>query len=678
MFRKLRLSALLVFTILPSTSAQTNYSFEDFGYPAETVSWGSNVASTYFIPIDEEPFLDKGGMLYLNFQTSQVLNTKQSYITIALNDLPLKTKSLNQTNTVSFRLPITKSNISNGFLKIDVYIDLLLKEKLCESFDEGAFWTRRLASSRILLNAAPKTNIKTQDISRFISEVEHLYIPKAPSLNTIKYSAYLKFLLKNEFDKDIKLYTLPKILDSIKKKSIVLGPLDSLNANLQNELLLDGLSQDTGVVKLIDVESLRPKLAAQSFLALLVSGVGQEGFKKAAESLLSKGVAKSAFSSSYTVKKSWDIHTMKNKAVSKISFKDLGAEEIKLEGFRNLQQTILLPSSIFKEGLSEFTINLKVIYRPLVETEKVFANIYVDNLLKASYLLDDTGRLNEKLVINNFEFKQVNSLRFEYDYKPEGGECTVKPAVFYAQTDLDASFVEATAFNKFDELNFGNFNKNIFENKAIIYWDVPHHIQNIASLAKLVEAHNSNIKFNRDYVYPEIYPIDSLETNIETNNGIIITSREEFQKHIATSNFFIDIKNDQYQFKKEDFSKFLKLNYADFIGVNQLFSEGENDFMFVYNPEGHPDVLKQLIDNTQHSSLTNGENLILANKTKAYSFSLETKDLLSEQEVQTIFDVFWENYRIIIIFGLLILLVVLLVLLFLKSQESKNDIIDNK
>ena len=140
----------------------------------------------------------------------------------------------------------------------------------------------------------------------------------------------------------------------------------------------------------------------------------------------------------------------------------------------------------------------------------------------------------------------------------------------------------------------------------------------------------------------------------------------------------IDIKNDQYQFKKEDFSKFLKLNYADFIGVNQLFSEGENDFMFVYNPEGHPDVLKQLIDNTQDSSLTNGENLILANKTKAYSFSLETKDLLSEQEVQTNFDVFWENYSIIIIFGLLILLVVLLVFLFLKSQESKNDIIDNK
>lgn len=676
----LTLNFVIIFLFLQSTTAQIKYEFTDFGYPEESVIWGSKSQSTFFISVGEDSLFSKGSQLNLNFKTSQVLNQKKSFVTIAINEIPLATKSPSRDgHTVNFIIPLKQSDVNSGFIRIDVYSDLVINEDLCEVYDKGAYWLRRLSTSRIILNLKKSADEKIKTISDFMNEANHIYISDNPSLNSIKYSAYIKFYLKNELGKSLEVSKIPERLDSIEPGSILLGEINELNPILGLDYALDELNQGNGLVRLHNLNSKDSLISdSKGSTVLLVTAKDSEGLEKAAQSLLDKDIFKSAFTTSYTVNQGLDLHGVTTKAVRKISLRDLGVNDEMIEGIGKMQKTITFPSAIFQSGLSQLNLNLKFIYRPLQENEEVYVNIYMDNMLKSSHSLNDSGSFEKIINFNDFEFRQEKNLKVEFYYLPEGGNCIIKPAAFYAQLDLEASYFEATAFNKNEELNFGNFTRNLFENKATIYWDVPFNIKQIDLLSQLVEVHNPGLNLTKHYNFPPIFPLDSLEKNIHNTKGIIITSQAESLKKLGELNPYFDFYINQYQFKKEDYSKYFNITFDDKIGVNQLFERKDKDFMFIYAPEGDPGILEQLTSGFLTSDLSNRGNLILANKDDSYSFSLNNQELLSKKEVETNFDMFWKNYGIVIIFGLIILMIVLLIYIFQKSQDSKNSIIENK
>lgn len=671
----------IIFLLYNSANSQVKYEFTDFQYPEESVSWGSKGKSTYFIPVDENQTLKKGSELHLDFKTSQVLNPQRSYVTVAINDVPVATKSPNlKSRILNFVIPLSQNNINSGFIKVDIYNDLVIDNDVCETYGEGAFWSRRLSSSHVILNTEKRIKKGGNTISKFIDETQQIYIPENPSLNTIKYTAYIKFYFNRAFGKNLKINSIPDRLDSVSSGSILLGKYKEFDSILSSEFMLDSVDKGEGLVKLHSLK-FKDSLKSTSFqnrTFLLVTGVDDKGVEKASQSLLDENIIKSAFTTSYLVNQGLDLNAIDNEAIKKISLRNLGVSEGIIEGMGKMQKTITFPSAIFPSGVSQLKLNLKFIYRPLKKTEKVYVNIYVDNILKSSHSLNDSGVFENVLNFYDLDLKQENNIRIEYYYLPEGGDCMIKPAPFYAQIDLDASDIEAVSFKKNKKLNFGNFTQNLFKNKAIIYWDLPYDIEQISSLSKLVEAHNPELAINREYIFPAILTLDSLESNINTNSGIIITSQAGSLKKFGELFPSLDIKNSQYDFKKENYSNYFKLNFNEDLGINQLFERKGKDFMFIYNPEGNPAILKQLIGRIQNSNLTNKGNLILASKENSYNFSLKNQEILSENEVEANFDSFWENYRIVIIFGLLILLIVLLIYIFQKSQESKNSIVENK
>ena len=70
-------------------------------------------------------------------------------------------------------------------------------------------------------------------------------------------------------------------------------------------------------------------------------------------------------------------------------------------------------------------------------------------------------------------------------------------------------------------------------------------------------------------------------------------------------------------------------------------------------------------------------SVCLASDREAFIFDLNTQNSKANKEaIQSNFDVFWSKYRVFIIFALFVTMVVILIYIFQKSQQSKNNIVN--
>jgi len=168
------LSTLAILLVLGSfvAKAQSLYTFTDFDYPKETVTWGSHSKISYFIPVDKAQLLEENE-LHLDFKVSDVLDIENSFVTLVVADVPVATKSPDNTDyTLSFTFPFDAEDVVSGFLKVDVINNFHI-DNICEIQNESAFWIRRLDSSYIKLDY---NNLQSnpQDIANFIPKISYI------------------------------------------------------------------------------------------------------------------------------------------------------------------------------------------------------------------------------------------------------------------------------------------------------------------------------------------------------------------------------------------------------------------------------------------------------------------------------------------------------------------------
>ncbi|NEV94528.1 cellulose biosynthesis cyclic di-GMP-binding regulatory protein BcsB [Psychroflexus sp. YR1-1] len=669
----------LISFMLQGLNAQERFGFDDFEYSEESVTWGSVSKSTYFFPINEKRFIANGSTLYLNLKTSDVLNAKRSFVTIAINNIPVATKSPEPSDSsINFVIPLSANSVNSGFLRVDVISKLRIDEELCEFYGEGAFWLRRLPSSHLDLNLKSPETSEIKGISDFLNEASTILLPEEVSLTTMKYAAYIQYYFKNELNRNLSIKSIPNRSDSIPPGSILLGLLKEINSDEKFDVEIDTPHTESGLVKLYRLGAENKPFSKNKSKILLVTGQGEDEFEKAAQSLLEKDLISSAYTDSYFVKEGKSLGGVSVEVLNEINFRELGVNEEITEGVGRIQKEIELPRAIFPPGLSKLKLNLKFTYRPLEETESAYLNLYMDDVLKHSYSLNSSGSFERMMDFTGVKSKDKNKLKIEYYFIPEGKECIRNPTTFYAQLDLDASEFKAEAFEKEKQLSFDNFTQTFFRNKPVIYWDVPNSPRHTASLSLLLDKLNPELAFKKKHVFPDILPIDSLKTRGNTNSSIIITSQSESLEEFAEGNSFLNIRYNQYEFKKEDYSRFFEVSYTDRIGISQLFEVEGQDFMFIYDPDGNPAILNQIIEKIASPYLDNYGDLILASEDDSYFFSLMNEQKITKKEIESNFQNFWNKYSLIIIFVLLILLIVILIYIFQKSQESKNNIIGNE
>ena len=92
--------------------------------------------------------------------------------------------------------------------------------------------------------------------------------------------------------------------------------------------------------------------------SLIVTGSDKVGFKKAAETLLSKDIISSAYSKSLAVSSGMDMSYPIVKNDRQVSLRKLGVADEITEGIGKLTKDITLPRSIFGSKLLELELEL--------------------------------------------------------------------------------------------------------------------------------------------------------------------------------------------------------------------------------------------------------------------------------------------------------------------------------
>jgi len=662
---------LLVGAFLVS-NAQRDFSFSDFEYPEESVIYGSQNRTTYFIPINALILEDTGNRLILKLQTSAVLDPKNSFVTIAIGDVPVATKStpINGRGVLEFDIKLEKRYIKSGFFKIDIITDLSINDETCEIYSEGAYWVNRLPSSQIALNynEEKKVKILPADISEFLPIVNKILIPSKPNFKTLAHAAYIKFFFSRTFNQELTISKIEGLKPDNLDRAIVLGVWGELPSSLVSDPRFSALGKEQGLILLNSNGNSRN---------LVVTGKNSAGFEKAARTMLNANLLKSAFTDRIVVEQPPELlRTAGLREYEEVTFKELGAEDEIMEGIGKLSKDIALPRSIYGGDLNRLQVNLKFNYRPVQETEDAYVNLYLDGVLKHSEALDLTGTYSSQIELGNFAMEKSNTLKVEIYYVPAGGLCVSNAPMFYSQIDLHQSYFKAISYNDNPDLNFFYFPEN-FQRKETKFYISPTDTESqLASVAELIDVFNPRGSKNQRLTFPRISSLESFDMESEDNKIIITRDLTPFKKFLE-ENAYLDIDNQSYTFHNEDYSNFFQGTYSNEIGFNQLFNYGGTSVMFLYNPKGNPQTLAHLITGMESQNIKNTGNLILANPDKSYFFDLmKEEDTLSQEDLEIGFNGYWSKYGIFLVFAIFILMMVILIYIFQKSQQAKSNIVD--
>jgi hypothetical protein len=665
-----------------SVCAQTNFSFSDFGYPDETIIYGSQGKTSFFIPAGEAVFL-KESQVTLNFKLPEVINHKSSFITVAVGGQPVSTKRPNiNTHQIKFQIDLNTKVVSSGFIRIDVYTNLKVGEEICEIYNEGVFWAKLLESSKISLKTnSLASQIKIpKTINTALTLIEHLAIPSQPTINELKYASYILFYFKREFSKELNLISLDDTVSSeALDQAIILGKVEHLPSGI-TDLVAGHDITNNGLVLL--QSTLTENSTTQSIYQrnIIVTGTTEESFSKAAKTLLHKNILNSAFSSYISVEKGAELKTFSGyREFEKVLFEDLDVNNEIIEGIGKISRDINIPRSVFGSNIKQLELQFNTTYRPVRKDENAYVNFYFDDVLIKSFALDQTGEFTKVLNFDNFKIKKNNILKVEYYFVPKGGMCVANATSFYAQINSRKSWLRPLDYEEEPRLNYFYFPENFQSNPTQIFIDQDLGFKKAEALAELLDIMNPGNSTQFGYVYPEVKPTSFLSQSFENDSlsKIIVTEDQAVQKQVLKHSKFLKVDDSTHFYEHEMFDTFFDITYEDQLGLNHLFYKDNTPTMLIYNPKGEYLTLDNLVNRIKGQYLSNTGNTILATPTQSYFFDLAKKISSDNSQVKTsAFELYWDKYSIFVVFVLLVLFILILVLVFKKSQESKKNILD--
>lgn len=675
-----RVVVVITFLIFSkSILAQSKFSFSDFDYPNESVLYGSKNRTSYFIPVQGNS-IQSDSEIFLSFKASDVLDKKNSFITVVVAGIPISTVTPSLDNSIiNIRVPLSSKSVLNGYIKIEVIADLKISDEICEIYNEGAFWVRRLPSSYIILNTSKENSIvkSPRHMSDFLHMADKILLPENPDLSTVSYASYIKFYYHEKFNQELEIGTLKKSDTIGFHNALLLGKLSDLPASVHSKLtkLPD---ESEGVLSMAGFGDTKDSLG--TYNSLIITGGNDKGLKKAALTLLDDDMVKSLFTNQVNVYQSMDVRQVNNNIdLAYLNLKSLGVEEGMIEGIGKMSREITIPRSIFGSSLKEMDFHLNFNYKPIKISEDAYVNIFLDDVLKESHELNESGTFSKEINFDHFELKKNNVLKIEFYFVPDGGLCISNPTSFYAQLDLLNSSIKPISLVENPELNFFNFPENFKKLPTRIYWNTQVEVKSVNTLVKLITRLNSTQKINSSYYFPPIVPIDSLDSSSDSEyNKIIISDELEPFKGILNNNAYLNVSNDRFSYKSEHHNQYFNLEYLIPVGFNQLFRQDNNEIMFVYTPQNNQRILDNLLNKMDSDYLSNTGNVIIANSEDSHFFNLQKENVdVEKEQLETSFNSIWQKYRVFLIFGCFILMVVLLVYVFQKSQQSKKNITDD-
>lgn len=664
---------------LSSTFLAAQTPFSKFGYMDQSVMYGPKVSSTFYFKQYENLEFSES-YIHLEILASQIINKNVSTITFLVGDQPIFSSFIKDFgDTIKIDLPIKQSQIQSGFVKLEIKSNLFLNDEGCREYDEPSLWLNLTAQSYFQEGTYKRAETKPEwKIDQLIPQIDKLIVSKNFLVENTDLVSYLHYYFKKSRKADLKINYLEEVRVSQLDRALVFGTGKELGVLFPEEQNLGKLA-DQGELRVAYHQYLDSTSQDSLFSSsLLLTGGDRRGLEKAIQFLFSKDLTSAAFTDQLSVLNGAELDSVfTSELKSSLTFEELGFRSEQVTGMGKINKNFSLPNYLTKSNIKSLTLHLKINHRPILPTEKGFANIYINNNLFGSYRLDESGVLDEVIYPTQVTFGIGSFIGVEYIYLPEGGLCDTNATEFYAQLNAVESKIEPIYYDRVP-LTFHNFPRN-FSGEAIeVLYDYDLSKKDISAVSDLIVLLNVRYESKFKVYFPRFIRIDSEGKSLESkSNKIFLTKSPQAYHQLLKENQYIKFQQDSISFKSDDVPRFFDLNYKDELAFLQLFEHnGSKIFMINDLTENHQ-ALQQALLGMEEQYLTNSGNVIISTSDRYYFFDLRNSELESKgEDTRNSFEEFWVSYRIFISLILVVFIIILLTIIFKKSTIAKKNIED--
>jgi hypothetical protein len=690
-----RLLTLLAFILLSTASfSQTIMSFKAMGHNDDEPIFGMSGASSFYFKITPQ-YEVAGSKLVIYFEPSQALIRDRSYINLFVGSKPVYSARLTKDSIQKITLTLTKADVSaDNYLKITLKTLLTITDDPCRDLDNPAMWLKIKNYSYLSLIKSNKNFFNNINISNCFDSKTAIVYNSNPSLHDLKAVAWAYSRLKKSQTKNIGVFEIGKLPDSV-RNYIIVGSMPTLRDDKRslvkvspqaNQGLLYLHKSLTTVVdtitRMVDVKGkLTPvKTVSQEPVPteiLFVTGGDDAGYEKGITTLGNMNVLNSTFGDYLLINKAQNTFfktTDENR--SKLSLKQIGGVSDFLSGIGSLKSAFNFKNSDFSFTPKEVEIRIVANYSSLNPGDRGFFNIYLNGLLLSSEKLDASGKLNTSVTINRYQHHKYNTLEAEFRFYPNNGNCKNSFTNFFAEIDVDKSYLESKNPFITSDLSFYQYPEafNSGTTRIVVSRKIAKYAA--GAMGEIIYELNNNINANN---FPEFMYSEDILANpseLKKNNIIALLAKDD---PLFTRNEFPDapIKfNKNFRiYNTDNNTEVYSLSDTTSNGLAQIFYGRSNNATLVLTATGQhlseaflaasksiTEQLSTLSSNVCISDVNNNKYLFNINKSSENLEYIDTKSALTR---------FWDSYNLYILLGILVL--ILLSFLYIRSRVQKSQ-----
>jgi len=669
--------SLLALAVLLSTAsmAQSIVSFKSMGHDDEPI-YGMIGATSFFLKIS--PLVEmKGSKLVLYIEPSQALIKDHSFVNIVINERPAYSARLTKDSIEKITIALTPEDLAaDKFLKIQVKTLLTVSDDKCKDLDNPAMWVKVKENSYLSLVKTNGNFFSNVNISNCFESKRAIVYPVNPTLHDLKAVAWAYSRLKKTLNRDIKVYQEDLLPDSI-KNYIMVGKWDNLQADKKAMISVKPQAPE-GLLflkkSLVTLDSAgKGKEATVPGEILFITGGDDPGYEKAITALGNMNILNSSFGEYLLISNAQNnfFKTIEENR-TRLTLRQVGGAPNFMSGIGSLTNVYSFKNSDFSFTPKEVEIHFVANYSSLTPGDRGYFNIYLNGMLISSERLDATGKLNTSVTINRYQHHKYNTVEAEFRIYPSSGNCINSFTNFFAEVDVDKSYLESKNPFITNDLSFYQYPEafNTGTTKIVVSKEYAKYAA--AAMGEIIFELNNNINGNN---FPEFAYSDNITlADLKKYNIVALLS----QNDQLMDNFrYAPIKfNKKFRIlNNENGSEVYRLSDSVSNGLAQIFYGPSNNAVLVITATGTEkekaftaasrsitEQLSTLSSNMCISDVNGNKYLFNINKSSENLEYFDTKNALTR---------FWETYNLYILLGLLVL--ILMSFLYVRSRVQKSQ-----
>jgi len=646
---------------------------------------------TYFFKID--PLVEmNGSKMVLYLEPSRALVPQNSFVNVIVADKPVYSGRLSKDSIQRVMINLSRADVSNDgkYLKVQLRTLLNISDDKCRDLDNPAMWIKIKGYSYLALNRSSKGFFNNINIANCFDSKRAIVYPVNPTLHDLKAVAWAYSRMKKTDIKNILVFEADKIPDTI-RNYVMVGNMKSLPQPMRDLIKVTpqtgqgmfylskrSLNVTDSVLKMVDVKGqLVPVRTVENMTVpgevLFITGGDDEGLEKSITALGNMNILNSTFGDYLLIDHAENTFFKTiDENRSRLTLKQIGGVTNFMSGIGSLKSEYNFKNSDFSFTPKEVEISISAVYSSLNANDRGFFNIYLNGLLINSEKLDASGKLKTSVTINRYQHHKYNTLVAEFRFYPSSGNCMNSFTNFFAEIDVDKSYLESKNPFITSDLSFYQYPEAFNSGSTRIVVSKPYAKYAAAAMGEVVYELNNNINANNFPIFQ--YSDDVKTADIKKYNLIALLTRDdklmgEFPDAPITFN------KDFRLYNNDNNQVVYKLSDSVSNGLAQIFYGRANNATMVMTATGEhlADAFLSVSKSITEQLSTLSSNVCISDVSgNKYLFNIsKSSDNLEYVDTKSALSRFWESYNLYILLAILIL--ILLSFLYVRSRVQKSQ-----